>query len=256
LNAKLRALIVDDEPLAREGIRIHLEDEPDFQVVDECGDGEGAVNAIRELRPDVVFLDIQMPGLDGFGVLEALEGERLPEIVFVTAYDQFALRAFEAHALDYLLKPFDEDRFRKALDRVRNQLRGQTRRDLDARVAELLADIRSKPKYLDRLVVRSGGRILILRVDDVDWIEAAANYVKLHVGNRVYLLRETMSRLEEKLDPARFLRIHRSTIVRVDRIRELEPLFQGDYLVILQDGARLTSSRSYRDKLQELLNVG
>jgi two-component system LytT family response regulator len=252
---KLRALIVDDEPLAREGIRLHLEEENDFEIAGECGDGDEALRAIVELRPDVVFLDIQMPGRDGFGVLEGLAHDRLPQIVFVTAYDQFALQAFEAHALDYLLKPFDEERFRKALDRVRNQLRGQTRRDLDSRIAELLADIRHKPRFFDRLVVRSGGRILILRVDDVDWVEAAANYVKLHVGTRVYLLRETMNHLEDKLDPARFIRIHRSTIVRVDRIKELEPLFQGDYLVILHDGSRLTSSRSYRERLQELLNV-
>ena len=248
---KLRALIVDDEPLAREGIRLHIEQEKDFE-----GDGDEALEAIRELAPDVVFLDIQMPGRDGFGVLHALAGTTLPQIVFVTAYDQFALQAFEAHALDYLLKPFDEERFRKAIDRVRTQLRGQKRRDLDSRIAQLLADIRDRPRYFERLVVRSGGRILILRVDDIDWIEAAANYVKLHVGPRVYLLRETMNRLEEKLDPARFIRIHRSTIVRVDRIRELEPLFQGDYLVILHDGSRLTSSRSYREKLQEALNVG
>jgi two-component system LytT family response regulator len=253
---RFRALIVDDEPLAREGIRLHLEQEKDFEIVGECGDGEEALAAIRELAPDVVFLDIQMPGRDGFAVLDALAGTTLPQIVFVTAYDQFALQAFEAHALDYLLKPFDEERFRRAIDRVRTQLRGQKRRDLDSRIAQLLADVRERPRYFERLVVRSGGRILILRVDDVDWIEAAANYVKLHVGPRVYLLRETMNRLEEKLDPARFIRIHRSTIVRVDRIRELEPLFQGDYLVILHDGARLTSSRSYRDKLQEVLNVG
>jgi two-component system LytT family response regulator len=252
---KLRILIVDDEPLAREGIRLHLEQERDFEVVGECGDGEDALRTIRELRPDVLFLDIQMPGLDGFEVLDALHGEKLPEVVFVTAYDQFALQAFEAHALDYLLKPFDQERFNKTLDRVRNQLRGQRRRDLDARIAELLADVRDRPKFFERLVVRSGGRIQILRVEDIEWIEAAANYVKLHVGPRAYLLRETMNRLEDKLDPAQFLRIHRSTIVRIDRIKELEPLFQGDYIVILQDGARLTSSRSYRDRLQALLSV-
>ncbi|MGH7554067.1 MAG: LytR/AlgR family response regulator transcription factor, partial [Longimicrobiales bacterium] len=222
--------------------------------VGECGDGDDALDAIRELEPDVVFLDIQMPGRDGFGVLEDLSVDHPPQIVFVTAYDQFALQAFEAHALDYLLKPFDEERFRRTLDRVRNQMRGQRRRDLDSRLTELLADIRQRSRFLDRLVVRWAGRIVILRVDDIDWIEAAANYVKLHIGPRVYLLRETMNQLEEKLDPARFMRIHRSTIVRIDRIRELEPIFQGDYLVILQDGARLTSSRSYREKLQELVN--
>ena len=253
----MRVLIVDDEAFARQRVaRLLAECGGDAELVGEAASGQAAVGMIRTLAPDVVFLDIQMPGRDGFGVLDALAGTTLPQIVFVTAYDQFALQAFEAHALDYLLKPFDEERFRKAIDRVRTQLRGQKRRDIDSRIAQLLADIRDRPRYFERLVVRSGGRILILRVDDIDWIEAAANYVKLHVGPRVYLLRETMNRLEEKLDPARFIRIHRSTIVRVDRIRELEPLFQGDYLVILQDGSRLTSSRSYRDKLQEVLNVG
>ena len=256
MTERLRALIVDDEPLAREGVRLHLEQEPDFEIVGECGDGDEAVRAIRAHRPDVVFLDIQMPGRDGFGVLDALDVNELPQVVFVTAYDQFALQAFEAHALDYLLKPFDEDRFRRTVDRVRIQLRTQKRHELDTRIAELLADIRHRPKYYERLVVRSGGRIIVLRVEDIDWVEAAANYVKLHVGPRTYLLRETMGHLEEKLDPARFLRIHRSTMVRVDRIKELEPLFQGDYLVILHDGSRLTSSRSYRDRLQQLLKVG
>jgi two-component system, LytTR family, response regulator len=250
-----RVLIVDDEPLAREGVRIHLEDQSDFEVVGEAGNGEEAVAAIRELRPDVVFLDIQMPGLDGFGVLTALAGETLPQIVFVTAYDQFALQAFEAHALDYLLKPFDEERFLRSLDRVRHQLRSHRRGDLEDRLVSLLEELGDRPRYLERFVVRAGGKILILRAEDVDWIEAAANYVKLHVGGRVYLMRETMTRLEQSLDSSHFVRIHRSTIVRVDRIRMLEPLFQGDYVVVLQDGARLPTSRTYRDNLQELLGT-
>ncbi|MGH7507341.1 MAG: LytR/AlgR family response regulator transcription factor [Longimicrobiales bacterium] len=250
---KWRVLIVDDEPLARDGVRLNLDDQQDFEVVGECANGDEAVETIRDVKPDVVFLDVQMPGLDGFGVLDALSGEPLPEIVFVTAYDQFALQAFEAHALDYLLKPFDAERFQKSLQRVRAQLRGQHRDDIEGRLVSLLEELRDKPRYLERLVVRSSGRILILRTDDVDWIEAAANYVKLHVGGRVYLLRETMSHLERNLDPARFVRIHRSTIVRIDRIKLLEPLFQGDYLVILQDGARLPTSRTYRENLQELL---
>jgi two-component system LytT family response regulator len=251
---RLRALIIDDEPLARDGIRLHLADQPDVEIVGECADGESAVDAIRELKPDLVFLDVQMPGLDGFGVLEKLRAEFVPEVVFVTAYDQFALQAFESHALDYLLKPFDEDRFRRALDRVRTHLRGRRRNIADARLFHLLDDLRNKPRYLERIVVRSGGRILILRVDDVDWIESAANYVKLHVGGRTYLLRETMTRMEEVLDPEKFVRIHRTTIVRVDRIRMLEPLFQGDFLVILEDGSRLPSSRGYRQNLQVLMN--
>ena len=250
---KWRVLIVDDEPLARDGVRINLEEQADFEIVGEAGNGEEAVEAIRELRPDVVFLDVQMPGLDGFGVLDALAGEPLPQIVFVTAYDQFALQAFEAHALDYLLKPFDEERFLKSLERVRQQLRSHRRGELEDRLVSLLEELGDRPRYLERFVVRSGGKILILRAEDVDWIEAAANYVKLHVSGRVYLMRETMTRLEQGLDPEHFVRIHRSTIVRVDRIRMLEPLFQGDYVVVLQDGARLPTSRTYRDNLQELL---
>jgi two-component system LytT family response regulator len=248
-----RVLIVDDEPLARDGVRIHLSDEQDFEIAGECQNGEEAVAAIREMRPDVVFLDVQMPGLDGFGVLQALEGEPMPQIVFVTAYDQFALQAFEAHALDYLLKPFDAERFQKSLQRVRHQLRSQRRGDIEGRLVTLLEELKDKPRYLERFVVRSAGKILILRTADVDWIEAAANYVKLHVGGRVYLLRETMNHLEGSLDPASFVRIHRSTIVRIERIKLLEPLFQGDYLVVLEDGARLPTSRTYRDNLQELL---
>jgi two-component system, LytTR family, response regulator len=250
---KLRTLIVDDEPLARDGVRMHLEDQHDIEVIGECADGEEALAMIRATEPDLVFLDVQMPGLDGFGVLEALRDGRMPEIVFVTAYDQFALQAFESYALDYLLKPYDADRFQRSLDRVRTHLRGRRRIEADARLLCMLDEMRSRPQYLERIVVRSGGRILILRIDDIDWIEAAANYVKLHVGGRTYLLRETMTRMEQQLDPERFVRIHRSTIVRVDRIRMLEPLFQGDYLVILEDGSRLPSSRGYRDNLQTLM---
>lgn len=252
---RLRVLIVDDEPLAREGIRLHLEDQPDIEVIGECGDGEAAVAAILEHNPDIVFLDVQMPGLDGFGVLEKLRSKPMPEVVFVTAYDQFALQAFESHALDYLLKPFDADRFTRALDRIRTHLRGRRRLEADSRLIRMLDDLRNRPQYVERLVVRSGGRILILRIDDIDYIEAAANYVKLHVAGRVYLLRETMTQMERQLDPERFVRIHRSTIVRVDRIRMLEPLFQGDFMVVLEDGSRLPSSRGYRDNLQALMNA-
>ncbi len=249
----IRTLIVDDEALARDGVRIHLQQQPDFEVVGEAEDGTAAVNAIRELDPDVVFLDVQMPGLDGFGVLRELGAAALPEIVFVTAYDQFALQAFEAHALDYLLKPFDAERFGASLDRVRRQLTSRRRASVDDRLAALLADLDQRPQFLERVAVRSGSRIVILRTADIDWIEAAANYVKLHANGRSYLLRETMSGIERSLDPERFLRIHRSTIVNLDRVRELEPLFQGDYLVLLQDGTRLTSSRGYRDNMQRLL---
>jgi len=249
----VRVLIVDDEPLARDGVRLHLELESDFEVAGEAGSGEEAVALIAELAPDLVFLDVQMPGIDGFGVIEAVGVERMPVTIFVTAYDQFALKAFEAHALDYLLKPFDAERFRSAVARARAQLRAHRFGDVEGQLAALLGELRGKREYLERIVVRSGGRILILRIEDIDWLEAASNYVRIHAGGRQYLLRETMSNLEARLDPARFVRIHRSTMVRIDRIRELEPLFQGDYVLILEDGTRLTSSRGYRDRLQAML---
>ena len=250
---KIRALIVDDEPLAREGVRLHLEEHDDVEVIGECGTGEAAVAAIENHAPDLVFLDVQMPGLDGFGVIEAIAADRLPAIVFVTAYDQFALRAFETHALAYLLKPFETERFNKALDRVRTQLRAKTKELMDEKLRDLVASLSGKERFLERLIARTSGRILILRVDDVDWIEAAANYVRVHIGPKQYLVRETMTHLESRLDPDKFLRIHRSIIVRKDRIKELEPLFQGDYSIILLDGTRLTSSRGYRERIQSFL---
>jgi two-component system, LytTR family, response regulator len=253
MKDRIRAIIVDDEPLAREGVRLHLEGEADIEVIGEAGNGEEAVTLIETVRPDLLFLDVQMPGLDGFGVLEALGPAHMPVTIFTTAYDQFALRAFDAHAIDYVLKPFDTERFRNAIERARLHINGRRRVQMDDRLDSLLDELRTRNQYIERLVVRSGGRILILRVADIDWVEAASNYVRLHAGGKDYLLRETMTALEAKLDPMDFVRIHRSTIVRVDRIRELEPLFQGDYVVILENGTRLTSSRGYREKLQDLL---
>jgi two-component system LytT family response regulator len=253
--SKIRTLIVDDEPLAREGIRLHLDAQPDVEIVGEARDGEEAVEMITALRPDLVFLDVQMPGVDGFGVVEAVGVDAMPSVIFITAYDQFALRAFDAHAVDYLLKPFDAERLHTAVDSARNAIRGKRRNEVEERLVALLGELRGKGQFLERIVVRSGGRILILRIEDVEWLEAASNYVRIHAGGREYLLRETMTNLETKLDPAHFVRIHRSTIVRLDRIKELEPLFQGDYVLILEDGTRLTSSRGYRDRLQELLQA-
>jgi two-component system LytT family response regulator len=255
VTSKIRALIVDDEPLAREGMRLHLEAEQDVEIVGEARDGEEAVEMIHSMRPDLVFLDVQMPGMDGFAVVEAMGPDSMPCVVFVTAYDQFALRAFDAHAVDYLMKPFDAQRLHSAVDHARTQIRGKRGGDVEDKLVALLGELRGKSQFLERIVVRSGGRILILRVDDVEWLEAASNYVRIHAGGREYLLRETMTNLETKLDPAHFVRIHRSTIVRLDRIKELEPLFQGDYVLILEDGTRLTSSRGYRDRLQELLQA-
>lgn len=250
---KIRALIVDDEPLAREGLRIHLEDQQDIEVIGECGDGASAVLAIRDLEPDMIFLDVQMSGLDGFGVLRAIGTDSMPIVVFVTAYDAFALEAFEAHAIDYLLKPLDPERLDTAIDRVRNQLHGRSRRERDDRVLALLSQVSGGARYIERLVTRADGKIRIIRVDDIDYIEAAGNYAKIHVGGKMHLVREGMNSLESKLDPARFLRIHRSVIVRIDRIKELESLYQGDYVVVLHDGTRLTTGRKYRDAIQEFI---
>jgi two-component system LytT family response regulator len=249
----IRTVIVDDEPLARTRIRSLLEREPDIVIVGECGDGRQAVNDLRQLEPDLVFLDVQMPALDGFGVLEALDNERLPAVIFVTAHDRYALRAFEVHALDYLLKPFDRERFQKALERVRNQLEHAETAASRQRLLALLEDVQAARKPLQRVVIKSEGRVFFVRVEDIDWIEAAGNYLRLHVGRETHLLRETMNGLEGRLDPAQFVRIHRSTMVQFDRIRELQPWFHGDYRVLLRDGTELTLSRGYRQKLQELL---
>ena len=250
---KIRTLIVDDEPLAREGLRLHLDDQTDIDIIGECGDGASAVLAVRDLAPDLVFLDVQMSGLDGFGVLRAIGTDQMPIVVFVTAYDEFALQAFEAHAIDYLLKPLDPERLETALERVRNQLHGRSRRERDDRVLSLLTQVSGGARFIERLVTRADGKIRIIRVDDIDYIEAAGNYAKIHVGGKMHLVREGMNSLESKLDPARFLRIHRSVIVRIDRIKELESLYQGDYVVVLHDGTRLTTGRKYRDAIQEFI---
>jgi two-component system LytT family response regulator len=195
-----------------------------------------------------------MPEIDGFGVLQAIGSQKVPVIIFVTAYDKYALRAFDVHALDYLLKPFNRERFRRSLVRAREQLEHDRIGQLDQRLLSLLEDLKAEQKHLDRLVIRSVGRVFFLKTDEIDWIEAAGNYVKLHVGREGHLLRETMNRLEGKLNPDKFLRIHRSTLVNIDRIKELQPLFSGDYTVILRDGRQLTLSRSYREKLLELFD--
>jgi two-component system LytT family response regulator len=253
--AKLRTLIVDDEPLARERIRHLLEGEGDVEVVDECEDGMAALELLRQRELDLVFLDVQMPELDGFGLLAQLEVARLPAIIFVTAHDQFALRAFEVHALDYLLKPIDQERFRAAVERARQWLSRRGDESVDARLTALLADLKGSggPKVPDRIAVKAGGRVILVKAEDIDWVEAADNYVSLHVGSASHLLRETMNSLEQRLPPDRFLRISRSTIVNLDRVRELQPLFHGEYAVILSDGTRLNLSRGYRDRLSILL---
>jgi two-component system LytT family response regulator len=249
----IRTLIVDDEPLARERIKRFLADERDLELVGECAEGREAVAAILTLKPDLVFLDIQIPELDGFDVLKAVGIAQMPAVIFVTAYDRYALQAFDVNALDYLLKPYNHERFRKAVERARAHLSNGTKGELNERLLSLLENFKTEPpRHLERLMIKSSGRVFFLRTDELDWIEAEGNYLRLHAGKDSHLLRETMNRLASKLDPDKFLRIHRSTLVNIERIKELQPLFSGDYVVILRDGKQLTLSRSYRDKLLEL----
>ena len=250
---KIRTLIVDDEPLGRERIRTLLGGDAEIEVVGECSNGKQAVAAIEQTGPDLVYLDVQMPEMDGFAVLDAIAGERMPAIIFVTAYDRYAVQAFEVHALDYLLKSFDRERFQDALQRAKEQIRNSREGLWNKRLAGLLEDLQVRQKRLTRFVIRSAGRIFFLRVEEIDWLEAADNYVRIHVGRESHLVRQTLQSLESRLDPSRFLRIHRSTLVNVDRIRELHPLFHGDYVVKLWDGTELCLSRTYRERLTGLL---
>jgi two-component system LytT family response regulator len=238
-NRKIRTRVVDDEPLARSNLKVLLRLDPDIDMIGECGSGAEAISEIRHARPDLVFLDVQMPECDGFDVLELL-GENLPPaIVFVTAYDQYALRAFEAGALDYLLKPFDNARFNRAL----------------ARVKERIAQSKESPRKLDRLVVKGSGQVWFLKPADIDWIEAADYYACLHVGNKTHLLRRPMSELEQELDQNIFCRIHRSSIVNLDRVTGLKLNTEGEYEVLLNNGAGLRLSRRYRKELETRLGV-
>ena len=248
----IRTMIIDDEPLARERVKRFLRDEDEIEIICECSNGVDAVGAIKEKKPDLVFLDIQMPEKNGFEVIRSLSGKYLPTVVFVTAYDQYALQAFDVHALDYLLKPFTRERLHRAVMRAREQIDGKRFGRIDERLTSLIADLKTEKKYLERLVVKTTGRVFFLKSDEIDWIEAAGHYVKLHVGRETHMIRETMNGIETKLDPDRFLRIHRSTVVHIDRIKELHPMFSGDYAVILRDGTELALSRNYRERFVEL----
>lgn len=249
---KIKTLIVDDEPLARDRVRRFLRDEKEIEIVGEAGNGAEAIEFIKKENPELVFLDIQMPEKNGFEVITSLDAKKIPTVIFVTAYDNYALQAFDASALDYLLKPFNRERFSRAVARAREHIENKKRGNLDERLASLIADLKIEKKYLERLVVKSVGRVFFLKTDEIDWIEAAGNYLKLHVGRESHLIRETMNSVESKLDPDKFLRIHRSTIVNIDRIKELHPMFSGDYDVVLQTGAKITLSRNYRDRFLEL----
>ncbi len=253
-DAQIRTLIVDDEPLARAMLREMLARDADVEIVGECVNGHEAVEAIQSCAPDLIFLDVQMPEVGGFEVLEALKADGpMPHVIFVTAYDQYAVRAFEVHALDYLLKPFDRERFEASWQRARAQIIRERNGQLNERILSLLEELKAESNYLERLVIKSGGRIFFLETDEIDWVEAEGNYVSVHAGKKSHLIRETITNLESRLDPKKFLRIHRSSIVNLSRIQELQPWFHGEYHVLLQDGTQLTLSRNYRERLQEAL---
>jgi two-component system, LytTR family, response regulator len=261
---KIRTLIVDDERLARARVRRMLKDEANFEVTGECRNGREAVSFIRQEKPDLVFLDVQMPVMGGLEVLQTIGAKAVPALVFVTAFDQYAIQAFDFYALDYLLKPFSRQRFAQTIERVKEQFerpetllsppaKQSAPHPLEERLVSLIQDLQEK-KYLERIVVKTAGRVFFLKTDEIDWIEAAGNYLELHAGRATHLIRETMHGIEGKLDPGKFLRIHRSVIVRIDRIKEMHPMFSGDYTVVLHDGTELSMSRTFRDRWENLLD--
>jgi two-component system, LytTR family, response regulator len=254
----IRVVIADDERLARQKLRMLLETEPNIAVVAECQDGRQTLSAISCFHPDLLLLDIQMPDLDGFQVLGEIAPEEMPVVIFTSAYDQYAIRAFEAHALDYLLKPFDQERLHQAMDRARTELLKSENREITTKLMQLLSHIKSGNSASaadspDRLVIKAKGRVIFLDLDEIDWVEAAANYVRLNVGKESYLLRETISRTSERLNPDHFIRIHRSTIVNARKIKELIPVNSGEYVVVLKNGKELSCSRGYRALLQRMI---
>lgn len=243
----IRTLIIDDVQLARERLKRCLADEPELQIVGECVNGTEAIAAICALSPDLIFLDVQMPALDGFGVLDALRGERTPAVIFVTAYNEYAIQAFDVNALDYLLKPVDCARLRKAVERAKAQL-AQPADDLDSRFRAMLEDIKAGSKFLKRITIKLTGHTILLPIDEIDWIESYGNYLKLHAGRESHLIRGTMQSLETKLDPEKFVRVHRSTIVNIEKIKQIYPRSNGDQDLVLHDGQQLMLSRKYRDQ--------
>lgn len=273
----IRVLVVDDEPIARRRVRRLLRLEPDVDVVDEVGSGGEAIDSIRKDRPDLVLLDVQMPDVDGFGVVDALGAEDMPPTIFVTAYNEYAVRAFDVNAIDYLLKPYDPERFRSAFQRARSHIERESSAEQGRKIRALLeqvlgedrtsaalangapspaaaASTMPRTRTLDRLMVKHDGRVFFVKVSDVDWFEASGNYVRVHTGKVSHLIRETMHHIEGQLDPSMFVRIHRAVIVNIDRIKELQPWFAGDYVVILRDGRQLKLSRTYREHLQSRMH--
>lgn len=268
MNNPIAVLIIDDEPLARSGLRKLCETDPEIEVVGECADGRAAVAAIEQVEPDLLLLDIQMPGMDGFEVLRAVGPDHAPQTIFVTAYDEFALRAFEVHAVDYLLKPFSDRRFRDAIDRAKRAIREAGSAELRTGLVRLLASVghdapagqRSDPdtsdpagRPLSRIVVKAKGAVQLVKVEDIEWIEAADYCARLHVGDRVHVIRESMKSLEARLDATRFFRVSRSAIVNLDCIREIQPFARGAQVILLRNGTQLRLSRSRRDALARLL---
>jgi two-component system LytT family response regulator len=250
---EIRVLVVDDEPMARERIRELLKNEPEIARIDEAENGPQAVRKIQSLNPDLVFLDVQMPRMDGFEVLKAVGPEKMPQVVFVTAHDQYALQAFEVFALGYLLKPFDRDKFKKVLQRALDQIRlKRTGRDLAGTLNEFLKEIRSGESSTERIFLKSRDRLFPVRTRDIDWVEASGKYVVLHVGVEEHAVRESLRSLEKKLPSRQFRRAHRSSVVNIDSIKEIQPLFHGDSCLILKTGDRITLSRSFRDRFKDL----
>lgn len=254
MNQTIKIIIVDDEPLARKAIKTSLSDFPGVEVCAECANGMEAVEAIVNRKPDLVFLDIQMPEMDGFDVIQTIGIENMPHVIFVTAYDQYAIKAFEKHAFDYLLKPYTPARFRDSMTRILGLISTQNERSSVQQLLHVMRDMQTNLKYVKRLAIRSTTRIFFLHVEEIDWIESAGNYVDIHAGHETHLLRETMANMEAKLDPEKFLRIHRSVIVNIDRIQEIQP-DEYDYIVVLKDGKILGMGRKYRDKMNEAIKA-
>lgn len=248
----IRALIIDDEPLPRERIRTLLAEHRNIELIGECEDGREAVERILKERPDLAFLDIQMPELDGFDVIASLAGDYVPAIIFVTAYDEYAIRAFEVNAIDYLLKPINPTRFEKAVLRAIERL-DQKSQKTEQRILDFIEQVRIERGYTRRFVVRTGAKLSFVQTRDIDWIDTADNYIRLHVSGQEHLVRETLKSIEGQLDPSVFIRVHRSAIINIDRIEAVEPYFHGDYVITMKDGTKLNTSRSYSERLRSLL---